>query len=196
VDFVFSFVRHPLKFYTSVWRYVKKMRLKGKQRLDYWRPWWPTLEVVRNWDDDFHTWVCCMLEAQPSWATRLFEQYVGPEHGEFCHFIGRQETLAEDFCQVMSMIGYGDVIDKHRDRIHARRHINAVSPKRVDRVAWSYEAETAVRDSERLIIRRFYSKENWDRRCYGSLALSEQHRKRCSPFSPIEHEAIRSIGGK
>jgi len=172
VEFVFSFVRHPVSYYESVWRWLTSaMDVRKKDFGNDKRPWSPNTEAYKWYRPKFTDWVELMLEHQPGWVTRLFELYIGPEKGEFCCYVGRMESLLDDFCEVMSLLGYDKQVDKNKgERIH---YTNSVRCAVVPRVIWPEDLRQQVERTERLIIRRFYSEETMTDRFYAGLALSE-----------------------
>lgn len=150
VDFVAAFVRHPVAYYESVWKFLGSRGPGKRQHL--WRHfrWHPHASASRLYHQDFNEWINRMLSNQPCWCTRLFEQYVGPKGGAFCDFIGRTETLEEDFIALMRAFGYP--VDCWIDRLKALGLRNAVSRK----IEWDPELLQKTLTSERLIINRFY----------------------------------------
>ena len=121
VDYVAAFVRNPVSYYASVWRWIRQSEVRRKELrpgkssaqflLNNWS-WHPHRTAVVQWlevggmDGVFNDWVFLMLEREPLWCTRLIEQYVGPAGGEFCDFIGRTETLTDDFLLLMKSFGH------------------------------------------------------------------------------------------
>ena len=145
-DTSFSFVRHPVKYYESVWAYLYDIGYVNRARFIKIFSWHPFTEVCQNWDDDFNTWAEKMLEGHPGWVSHLFEMYVGPEGGEFCEYIGRTERLVDDFCEIMADY------DLYDDRIRQLEKQNVSKVKRV----WDESLKFAVAGSEHIVIGRFY----------------------------------------
>jgi hypothetical protein len=127
--FVYTFVRHPLTWYPSFWNYRwrEAERLGGPidERLR---------EAVRKADmeiDDclvdeagiprpFAGFVEECLRRHPGYLSRMFERYVAP-----AHFVGRQESLCEDFLAALRQAGaFFDA-----DTIRRIPRVNESSPK-------------------------------------------------------------------
>jgi len=164
IDFIFTFVRHPVNFYESVWRRIK-MASNNAERYYTWWSWHPYREVVKWCQQDFtfDDWLYWVLKEQPLWYTRLIESYIGPEGGEFCWFIGRTRTLIEDFFLVMNYLGYGDRLREHRKDVLSLGRIN---PTRAPKIEWNPDLQKQVELSEKLVIQRFFSEETIGRRWY------------------------------
>jgi len=171
VGVVFAFVRHPVQYYVSIWRFAtrswkdrpEEMQWKVRERND------PAAinEAVNRWKPDFNEWLEEMLEEEPGWATRWFERYVGPPGGEFCHFIGRTETIEQDVEQVVRMLGYGDRWDEKRERIAMIRHArNRVRTAKAPHPEVTDEQRVRIERSERVLINRFLSEDTFENRVY------------------------------
>jgi hypothetical protein len=80
-------------------RWLKHTKYQHRSEISY--------EGVRRWKSDFDEWMEVMLEEEPGWATRVYERFVGPQFGEFPHYIGRTETIDRDVEEVMNILGYG-----------------------------------------------------------------------------------------
>ena len=121
VKYVAAFVRCPVPYYSSVWRWLvdserRKQELRpGRSSAEitiHSRSWHPHRTATIQWleagglEGTFNDWVYLMLEKEPMWYTRLLEQYVGPPGGEFCDFIGRTENLTSDLILLLETLGY------------------------------------------------------------------------------------------
>ncbi len=136
--FKFAFVRHPVEFYRSYWRF--KMAVG-------WDPRNPFDEDCGA--ADFHAFVRNVLRNQPGMCGQLFQQYVGPPGGEI-EFIGRYERLADDLIAALTMAGEGvdeDAIRKCPPQNVGDRHRFPAE--------YTRELEGAVRESERQTLERF-----------------------------------------
>jgi hypothetical protein len=172
VKFTFAFVRHPVEYYVSTWRYMqaeKNRHPRGLPEKDYltsltddYFSWHPFRSAARLYRDDFASWVCQMVEHEPGWCGRLFESYVGPQEGEFVDFIGRTETLSDDFCTVMRLLGYGERLPA--DRLRSLRANESQTPRPIV----SDLIERAILRSERTALAQFWGPETADRRWYGT----------------------------
>jgi len=164
INNIFSVVRHPIPYYESTWKWIKGGGCVEKR----WS-WHPTAvpwqEFCRSDDLTFNDWVFLMLEHHPLWYTRLVEQYMGPAGGEFVDYIGRTETVCDDFLDVVRLYGY-EVDEKLEQQIRGMGKQNAKDLS----IEWSADLKARVLSSERLMIDRFYGPETIGRRHYAQLA--------------------------
>lgn len=168
VIYTAAFVRHPVDYLAATYRWVSGVRRDRHQWiLDVW-DWHPHWEAVYYFDEDFDVFVKRMLDNCPCWSTRLFEQYVGPIGAEYCDFIGRQETLTEDFIQLMGTIGYRDLMDQHRERLRKQSRKN-IGRMKSHELAWNPDLYKQVEKLERPFIERFYGENTSNKRFYKRL---------------------------
>jgi len=104
VDHFFAFVRDPADYYPSVWAWLQK---HSSEKIFDW-DWHPFFEAYASWDEDFNHWAMKMTRNEPGWAYRLFEAYCGPKHNPICSYVGKTETISEDFCEFAGQILYYD----------------------------------------------------------------------------------------
>jgi hypothetical protein len=167
---VVAFVRHPLAYYSAVWRWLCDRKPKHFETVrsgEKWA-WHPHRTAAEQCQPCFNDWVFLMLQREPLWYTRLVEQYVGPEHGEFCDYIGRTETLADDVLASLGLFGYGTYVEKWKAFLWAMPRENVAAGE----VKWSKDLRAKVVESERKVIERFYGN-NEGRRFYAGLAQEE-----------------------
>ncbi len=126
------------------------------------RGWHPQQSAARLFCPDFNVWVARMLKEEPLWYTRLAELYLGPEGAEFCRFIGRTETLADDFVEIMQKLGYVWEIRRYGKRVMKLGKVHRTK-KRIPE--WDADLKTGVLETERKIIQRFYG-ENFNKRWF------------------------------
>jgi len=172
IKYIFSTVRHPKAYYESQWKWLCRETDRSSLVND-WR--WHPQAVAAKWfmeiggrDGMFDDWVVLMTEKEPMWYTRLVENYVGPEGGEFVDFIARTETLSQDFYTFLELMGYDmdkfhEYTDVHGTKVFEVARINVATAT----IWWSPDTEARVMNMERMVIERFYEKED---RCYASLA--------------------------
>lgn len=165
VKFVFAFVRHPVDYYLSVWKFLTDSdRNTSRRRLGQLAKkglWHPHGKAASLYKPDFCEWVDAILEAEPAWATRLFESYVGPEGGEFCQFIGRTETLRSDLAQLLIHFNYR--IDP-ADLLKVPKANKSATPPPF----LPDELRDRICREERVLIRRFYGQGTATKRWYGT----------------------------
>lgn len=147
------FVRHPIEYYESTWKYFCKKPADVARHYTNW-DWHPQATAAKWFDHcggaSFNDWAFLMTINEPAWYTRMVEQYVGPPGGEWVQFVGRTESLVVDFNRMLKWSGddrWGLLPED------APRH-NVIT------VAEPLEWEDSVRDrvliSEQLMLRRFY----------------------------------------
>lgn len=162
VKVAFAFVRHPLDYYKSVWTYLKNKGKHQRHKIENNFSWHPFHKPIELWQDDidFVSWCLRMCDHEPGWMARLVDLYVGPAGGEFCQYIGRTEKLEEDFCSIMSLLGYQ--IDQ--TKLPPKSNANKYDPN------YSYwrtqDHSKYILESECDILYRFYLTK-FDRLEYG-----------------------------
>lgn len=170
VTFVATFVRHPLQYYESVWKFTKQRlhKLADTTTLrDYQSHFHGHLyaAVSRHWHPVFSRWLERMIEYEGSWVTRLFEYYVGPPAGEYCDFIGRQETLADDVRTLLNTVGCHHSVKRAFRRFSGSK----INESTAYECNWTTDLKVAISALEKPIIDRFYG-DNSDARFYKTLS--------------------------
>lgn len=159
---VACFVRHPVSYYASTWQYLHESRLSSYRRLtNIWNRWqWhPFRQAALLYRADFCEWVDVLLEQEPGWATRLMSWYAGPEHGEYCDFIGRTETIVPDLAELLGAFGHPVSMD-------ALELIGRANASTVPKPCIPDELLARIEREERVLIRRFYSDSTLVKRWY------------------------------
>jgi len=177
VNLMFAFVRRPVEYYISVWRFtcrsVKQQPDKMKLVFDRRDPAVHN-EAILRWKPDFRDWLAEMLEEEPGWATRWFERYVGPERGEYCHYIGRTETVEQDFREIMDLLGFGNRWRKNEDKINRIHHAkNRIRVTKAPHIQLTDTEIGLIERSERVLLRRFYGETTVNRRVYRNFETGE-----------------------
>ena len=145
--FVFTFVRHPLHWYESWWKFQA-----GTWTVFEPGVWHPQRVLERCQSDDFSEFIRLMIEQQPGYVSRMYEWFIGPPGHDFVQFVGRQEDLAEDLIAVLTTLDYE--VDAAAIRRSARAN---ESQKRHGEPAWDPELRRRVLELEAPAIRRFYT---------------------------------------
>lgn len=143
-SFYAAWVRHPVDWYVSAWRYcvdIERRRPGRRRRMVTWFDWHPFAPLVQRWSDSFEVWINSVTTHLPSYYSQLLEQYVGPAGGEFVDYIGRQETVADDVAELCG-------------RRFPRGRVNE---SRQQKPTVTSAIERAIHDSEREALQRFYS---------------------------------------
>jgi hypothetical protein len=93
--FTFAFVRHPLAWWSSFWRFHK-----GPAR----RYVVSHAVCQRCWSEDFDKFIANVVREMPGHYGNLIETYVGPP-GSTLDFAGRQEHLVDDLLFALEIAG-------------------------------------------------------------------------------------------
>jgi hypothetical protein len=128
IKYILTFVRHPIAYYESVWKWltnnIAPRNNRFRRMLRYWR-WHPFKSAAFYYSDDFNIWVQRMIDSDPMWYTRMVENYVGPPGGEFVDFIGRTETLQSDLIQALTVMGCENLVTA-KGHLLSDKKINAL----------------------------------------------------------------------
>lgn len=127
--FLFCFVRHPLTWYESWFKYASSPKVR-------WRTFGDRRDVA-NWHPnallnglrapDFNQFVRNVIERRPGYVTELYGWYTEPP----VDFIGRQECLREDLIRVLQQLE----LDFDEQFIRNYRRFG-VSPSPRTRITW------------------------------------------------------------
>ena len=133
--FRFCFVRHPLRWYESFWKYMK-----GRGWND-----WGEQNSARNWhvnstlnglgDDDFNEFVRNVIQARPGYVTELYYAYTKPG----ISFIGRTENLRADLEYVLDTLG----LEYDREAIQHKPRVNVSKTKQTE-IEWDPQLKRTV----------------------------------------------------
>jgi hypothetical protein len=142
----FTFVRHPLTWYESYWKFQAGIWEK-------WEPgaWHPDRDLEPCASDNFPTFVRNCIERTPAYVTRMYDWYIGPPERQFVDYVGRQEVLTDSLVGLLR--GLGCDFDEAALRAYPRAN---VSEKRFGEPVWSRELRDRVIALESRAIRRFY----------------------------------------
>jgi hypothetical protein len=137
--FIFAFVREPLSLYQAYWRFKIMVGWDSRNPFD-----------MSTQAPAFESWVEKVLQLEPAWCSRMFEDYVGRTPADQISFIGRYESLTDDLVRALRMAGMS----------FTEQAIRATPPVNVSNVSheltrWSPDLAGRVRNSERRAIDRF-----------------------------------------
>lgn len=145
-DFSFAFVRHPVSWYESWWKF---------QALAWttWEPdvWHPQRALEPCASDNFATFIHNCIVREPGFVTRMYEWYVGPRGRERVDFVGRYEALEDTLIGILHGLSYR--FDEAALRDHPRVNVSA---KRAGDPIWEPALRKRVEALEAPAIRRFY----------------------------------------
>lgn len=153
-EFRFSFVRHPLAWYASWYKY--QMAMKRRRNLRRWKRWgdncWHPMQGLDDcWprDGEFETFIKLAAKRAPSFLTRLTEWYLGPPGWQTVDFVGQAETLLEDMLTVFDRLG----MQADRERLRAIGRPNASDWREP---VWTPFLEEIILGGEREYLGRYY----------------------------------------
>lgn len=150
-DFIFTFVRHPLSWYESWWKF---------QTWGNWvefEPgvWHPQRILERCASNDFSEFIRLCIQHEPAYVSRMYEWYIGPQGSEFVNFVGRYEHLADDLVQVLRRLSL--VFDEAALRNTPPAN---VSQPPYGQPIWDEALKSRMIELEAPGIRRFYENES------------------------------------
>lgn len=91
--FVFGFVRHPLTWWASFWRYRMATGWDEENTIDF-----------AAGSDSFDAFIRNVVNRLPGYLSRLYTDYLGPPDAEIS-FVGRYESLAFDLPRALALAG-------------------------------------------------------------------------------------------
>lgn len=143
--FKFCFVRHPIKWYESWWKY---MTGRG------WNNWgdddtfdWHPCSVLNGLGDpDFNQFMRNVIEKRPGYVTEMYGWYVRPG----VHFVGKQETLVDDLITVLRQLN----LDFDEQKIRNTKPTNESKPL-ARPLVWDPDLKREVERIEYAGLKRF-----------------------------------------
>jgi hypothetical protein len=100
--FRFCFVREPLHWYESYWRFMQSLDWNWDKWGDEKDPykWHPCSMLNSLGNSDFNTFMAEVNRKRPGFVTEMYGWYVRPGIG----FVGRQEHLQEDLVKAFALM--------------------------------------------------------------------------------------------
>ncbi len=98
--FRFCFVRHPLSWYESWWKYMQSLEWRDWGVRNSARHWHPNSGLNRLGSKDFNQFVRNVVAERPGYVSELFFSYTKPG----ISFIGKTENLRADLAQVLRIL--------------------------------------------------------------------------------------------
>jgi hypothetical protein len=100
--FKFCFIREPLHWYESYWRFMQGLEWNWKNWGDERDPykWHPCAMVNTLGSPDFNTFMHNVNKKRPGFVTEMYGWYVRPGIG----FVGRQERLEKDLMTAFALM--------------------------------------------------------------------------------------------
>lgn len=90
--FAFTFVRHPLDWLGSIWRFRTGLQWGEHQELDDCR------------HETFDGYIENYLRLHPGFVSELYEQFCGPPDNPYVAFVGRVENVGVDLVQLFASL--------------------------------------------------------------------------------------------
>ena len=138
---IVTFVRHPLTWWQSLWRYWMERDGKIPFRIG-------AFDLAPLFRGEFNAFMEAVLRARPGYCSWLFEEFTGPPDGEI-GFIGKQEMLAADLLRALERFG----VEHDAGRIATTLPYH-VTDKRF-RADYRAEVGARVLDAERGAVTRY-----------------------------------------
>lgn len=145
-DFYFCFVRHPLRWYESWFRYCTQHRWKAWGAAGSRRHWHPCAALNGTGAADFNKYLRNVILCRPGYVTELFSSYAKPGIA----FVGRQESLADDLVTVLRQLN--ENFDE--DHLRNRDAVNASSTATI-RTEWDPHLRSCLTQLELPSFHRF-----------------------------------------
>ncbi len=103
--YTLAFVRHPLDWYAAYWRdhTDPEPQWKLSEPDCYWHPLWP---VDVHPDNDFAGFLEKVTDPG-GFLYEMYRLYTGRGTSDEIHYVGKTETMLEDFCTVLTTVGIG-----------------------------------------------------------------------------------------
>lgn len=144
---VFAFVRHPLSWYESWWKFQAGAWHRFEPRV-----WHPQRCLEKCADDDFSSFIQKCIDREPSYVTRMYDWFFGPDLDPVSVLVGRYENLVDDLVSILAELG--EDADESALRAVPRQN---VSPCLKGTPTWTERLWHRVECAEEAAIRRFYS---------------------------------------
>jgi hypothetical protein len=151
-DFRFCFVRHPLQWYESYWRY----QVGGWGGHGAWKNWGDERDPTQGWhwlvplnhvtDDDFNGFIRRAVARRPGYVTELYGWYTQGGIG----FVGKQENLVTDLIRVLKVLN----VNFDEDRIRRTPPANVSRRPKIP-IAWDPELRREVERLEYAALVRY-----------------------------------------
>ena len=98
--FTFCFVRHPLRWYESWWRYMNGRSGSNWAKESDLMAWHPCAPIKHCGSDQYEIFIRNVVEQRPGFVSELYAQYAQPD----VSFVGKQERLADDLVTVLEQM--------------------------------------------------------------------------------------------
>ena len=133
--FRFCFVRHPLSWYESWWKFMKARKWENAHLSYSPKDCHPNSILNRLGSDDFNEFVSNVVKQHPGYVSRLLFAYTKPG----ISFIGRTESIREDLTYLLDLLA----LPYDRTTIAKSRKMN-VSKTYDTEIQWDSELKKIV----------------------------------------------------
>lgn len=118
--FRFCFVRHPLKWYESYWKFMQGRGWNDWGRENSREQWHPNSVLNGLGDPDFNGFMRNVIRKRPGYATEMLYAYTKSGIG----FIGRNEQLSDDLITVLRHLAlpFDEAALRGRERVNVSAH--------------------------------------------------------------------------
>jgi hypothetical protein len=141
--FIFLFVRNPIDWYESYFKYILKLKFKRfSSSINHLHP---MSSLNDCYSEDFNIFIDNIIKKEPGYLTNLFARYV---HSDKVSFIGKQENLAADLIEALGQTSL--TFDERK--ILQFPEVNKSEEKRID---WSKKNYSLILRHEKLIYHKF-----------------------------------------
>ena len=126
--FVFCFVRNPLSWYESWWKYMIKMQWKDWGKTNSRNHWHPNAILNSLGSEDFNQFIKNVISTRPGYVTELYGSYTQPG----INYIGKTENLANDLIEVLTYLG----LDFNEEFIRNYKKVNVSTEEKTEMISW------------------------------------------------------------
>ncbi|TWT64190.1 sulfotransferase family 2 domain-containing protein [Rubinisphaera italica] len=146
--YMFCFVRHPLKWYESWFKYMSQPNRNWLSFAEASKAygWHPNANIDGLGAAEFNQYVRNVIAKHPSYVTNLYDGYISPQ----VNFVGKQENLREDLVTALEQAG----LDFDADFIRNFEDVG-VSKSPRSSIEWEPELRTHVLQLELDCLHRF-----------------------------------------
>lgn len=172
--FRFCFVRHPLRWYESWWKYMMGKGWQNWGQQNSAADWHVNSTLNGLGDDDFNTFVSNVVHARPGYVSELYYAFTKPG----ISFIGKTESLREDLQYVLDARG----LEYSYESIYQKPRVN-VSKAVPEKIEWDPQLKRTVTLLELPALIHFGYLKPED---FNALGISEK----IKPNQAMEHKLI------
>ncbi len=151
-DFVFTFVRHPISWYESWWKFQTSLSWIEHEP----GVWHPQRVLGKCASNNFAEFTLSCIEQEPAYVSRMYEWYIGPPGCEFVNFIGHYERLTDDLARVLRLLSQ----EFDEEVLSTCSPVN-VSSKQHGEPVWDKELKARMLALEAPAIERFYGDDSF-----------------------------------